>query len=70
VLLALEVAANAIEEAGILSRDDGGLKRRPAPSSSRPRGARTNSCARYAGLGVICLLSVLTLEHAQQKVEQ
>jgi hypothetical protein len=33
VLLALEVAANAIAEARILSGDEGGLKRRLAPSS-------------------------------------
>jgi hypothetical protein len=32
VLLALEVAANAIQEAGLSTREDGGLKRQLAPS--------------------------------------
>jgi hypothetical protein len=37
VLLALEVAANAIQEAGISTREDGGLKRQLAPSSTADR---------------------------------
>jgi hypothetical protein len=39
MLLALEVAADAIQEAGLSTRQDGGLKRQLAPSSTAgPRG--------------------------------
>jgi hypothetical protein len=38
--IALKVAANVIAEAGILSRDDDGLKRRLAPSSMQTARAR------------------------------
>jgi hypothetical protein len=46
MLLALEVAANAIQEAGLSTREDGGLKRQLAPSStagSRGQGPTSRS---------------------------
>jgi hypothetical protein len=53
-LLALEVAANAIQEAGLSTRDDGGLKRQLAPSSTAgsrgqgPTSRSTRGLASYA----------------------
>ena len=54
VLLALEVAANAIQEAGLSTREDGGLKRQLAPSSTAgsrgqgPTSRGTRGLASYA----------------------
>jgi len=45
---ALDVLREVIVDA---IRDDGGLKRRLAPSSMQTARAGTNSCARYAGAG-------------------
>jgi hypothetical protein len=62
VLLALEVAANAIQEAGKSTREDGGPKRQLAPSSTAgSRGQGPTS--QYAGLGVLCPRSSFTIEH-------
>jgi hypothetical protein len=65
VLLALEVAANAIQEAGISTREDGGLKRRLAPSSTAGSRGQGPNLAQYAGLGVLCPLGSFTIEHAK-----
>jgi len=65
-LLALEVAANVIEEAGRIARDNDGLKRRLAPSSTaRPRGIGTNP-AFLRGLVVLCPRNSFTVEHGGQ----
>jgi hypothetical protein len=66
VLLALEVAADVIAEAGILSRDDDGLKRRLAPSSTQTARARDQPLRSMRGLGVLCPLSSFTIEHGSQ----
>jgi hypothetical protein len=64
VLLALEVAANAIQEAGISPR---GWRPEAAAGSvehSKIARARTN-LAQDAGLGVLCPLGSFTIEHAK-----
>jgi hypothetical protein len=59
------VAANVIAEAGIHSRDDGGPKRRPAPSSMTAR-ARDQPLRTMQGLDVLCPLDSLTIEHGSK----
>src|SRR5262249_35137381 len=53
-------------KAGILSRDDGGLKRRLAPSSMQTARARDQPLRTMWGLGVLCPLGSFTIEHGSE----
>jgi hypothetical protein len=70
VLLALEVAANAIAEARILSGDEGGLKRRLAPSSNADREGRGPTPTHYVGAWTSYALSTASPSSMAANTEQ
>ena len=60
------MAANVIAEAGTNPRDNDDLKRRPAPSSMQTARARDQLLRTMQGLGVLCPLGSLTIEHGSE----